>query len=165
MITIDLQTKPSMPGQVRFFLAVVFQFLALTGIWTIHQLLTRTSWVLHQCRVEGLTRRAVILKESRGEHPQTFTPQNHDYFSTSPRSLPFGPQNVDEVKAVNPCLSGNYHHVFWFSSLFKPRSIWTNNRVCKRTTFDWISISWTLQWLEKTCCMPLDHEVRDLFEG
>ena len=44
----------------------------------IHQKLTRTSWVLHQSCVVRLTRRAVILKESRGQQPQTFTPSNND---------------------------------------------------------------------------------------
>ena len=44
----------------------------------VHQKLTRTSRGLHQSYVEGFTRRAVILKESRGQHPQT---QNH-FFKT-----------------------------------------------------------------------------------
>ena len=42
----------------------------------VHQKLTRTSRGLHQSYVVGFTRRAVILKESRGQHPQT---QNHSF--------------------------------------------------------------------------------------
>jgi len=38
-------------------------------VFPIHQLLTRTSWGLHQSCVVGFTRRAVTLKESRGQHP------------------------------------------------------------------------------------------------
>ena len=42
-----------------------------------HQKLTRTSRGLHQSCVVGFTRRAVILKESRGQHPQPSSPASY----------------------------------------------------------------------------------------
>ena len=79
-ITIDSNTfNALLPRHERgFLLAVVSALQSLTGIWAVHQKLTRTSWGLHQSYVVEVTRKAVILKESRGQHPQT---QNH-FFKT-----------------------------------------------------------------------------------
>ena len=42
---------------------------AQRGVFAIHRKLTRTLWVLHQSCAACFTRRAVILKESEGQHP------------------------------------------------------------------------------------------------
>ncbi|KGG28888.1 hypothetical protein EV13_1401 [Prochlorococcus sp. MIT 0702] len=51
-------------------MALVSALKSLTEICAVHQKLTRTSWGLHQSYEVGITRKAVILKESRGQHPQ-----------------------------------------------------------------------------------------------
>ena len=62
------------PRHERGFIACVqYQNETDTEFWAIHQKLTKTSRGLHQSCAVGFTRRAVILKESRGQH----TPNIH----------------------------------------------------------------------------------------
>jgi len=64
----------------------------------IHQKLTTTSWALHQGCVVGVTRRAVILKESRGQHPQ----QNSlTHFKTMTTAISFDRVSTDQNQNQN----------------------------------------------------------------
>ena len=54
-------------------------FTTLSAIVPTHQSFTRTSRFLHQSCAGGFTRRAVILKESRGQHPHSPSRASHVY--------------------------------------------------------------------------------------
>ena len=83
-----------------------YQPKVVTRIRPIHQKLTRTSRGFHQSCAVGLTSRAVILKESRGQNPnithtlvnlQTMTTFNTDLLD---QQLNFSTLQDDEVQEV-----------------------------------------------------------------
>ena len=60
----------------------------IEDVWSLHQLFTSNPYCLHAKEIGVFTRKAVILKESKGQHPtqnhsfKTMTPFNTDYNNT-----------------------------------------------------------------------------------